>query len=214
MKQITLEDRVKNLENLLLKNENKEVGSLYHYCTTNSMIFNLNNNSITAREWDNKLSRTGKALSLTRDKSDSNLLNLIRSIGSLRYEPVIWRLELDGTKIAERYRVAPFSSKKGMDLLSVKTRQKEEFMEVDLNNLTDYIKSIKIYNFITKDTDGNLLLKNPMTRGLRKPKVITEGQIADIIKCLQMVKSKTGNLEFDTVSKDLKDLSSFEKALG
>lgn len=192
----------------LKTNENKQVGILYHYCNSNSMVYNLKNNRITASPFfgrQNHLSSSRSTVSLTRDGSTSMLLQLRNQIGSLSYSSLIWRIMLDGDKLSNGKKLTPYNYKgkfKNQTLNHIKGRQSEEFLDSDLNNLSTFVLNVKCYSFI--DLRDDILVK----RTIFKFVPLTKEEAKDILSTISLAKKAYKTIYYDTISKNLPTIDS------
>jgi len=151
-----LEYRISRLEKML-KNEAKQVGTLYHVCTLKAYL-----------EWIapyDMLQASGKYynwiyggndfVSFTRDKY------FVVSTKSVQQSKVLIQLVIDGDKLSEKYKVGPYNDfafgPKGEpvdDSDAVEYREKEEVVRGPINNLSKYIKEIRVDVF---DMDSSAL---------------------------------------------------------
>lgn len=197
----------------LKTNESKQVGILYHYCNSNSMIYNIKNNKLTASPFfgmQNHLSSSRSTVSLTRNGSDSMLLQLRNQIGSLRDSSLIWRINIDGDKLSNNKKLTPYNYKgrfKNQTLDLIKSRQSEEFLDSDLNNLSDFVLNVKCYSFI--DLRDSILVKRTIVKFVP----LTREEARDILNTVSIVKKVYKTIYYDTISKNFPTLDSLTIAL-
>lgn len=142
---LLLEYRISKLEKML-KNEAKQVGTLYHVCTLKAYL-----------EWiapKDMLQASGKYynwvyggddyVSFTRDKY------FVVGTKSVQQSSVLVQLVIDGDLLSERYKIGPYNDfafgpdGEHVDELSPKTREMEEAVKGPIKNLSKYIKEMRV----------------------------------------------------------------------
>lgn len=150
-------NRIYKLEKLLLKNEAKQVGTLYHSTAlTTAMNFIIAEDTLksSGRYRPNKISGTSDVIYFSRNRSISN-------INFLTGSDVIVTLVVDGDKLSEKYKVFPYNDfgfGQETDIHgnvsipdSPNIRQQEECVRGPIKNISKYTKEI-IVRF--NDTTG------------------------------------------------------------
>jgi len=157
MNDIYLEARVARLEKLLsVKNEEKQVGILYHVCTLNDYLKYIFPNDILSAsgKYDNYLYGSNDYVSFTRDK------RFVVSTEKVDTANILVRLVVDGDKLSERYRIGPYNdfayniSSGELDPSNdeARLREKEEVVKGPIKNISKYIIEIEFdLNKINKD---------------------------------------------------------------
>lgn len=151
-------NRIYKLEKLLLKNEAKQVGTLYHSTAlTTAMNFIIAEDTLqsSGRYRPNKLSGTRDVVYFSRNRSIAN-------INFLTGSDVVVTFVVDGDKLSENYKVFPynyFGFDQETDIHgnvsipdSPNIRQQEECVRGPIKNISKYTKEI-IVRF--NDTVGN-----------------------------------------------------------
>ena len=144
---LMLEQRVSRLEKLL-KNEAKQVGTLYHSTAlTTAMNFIIAEDTLQSSERyrPNKLSGTRDIVYFSRNRSIAN-------INFLTGSDVVVTLVVDGDKLSEKYKVFPynyFGFDQETDIHgnvsipdSPNIRQQEECVRGPIKNISKYTKEI------------------------------------------------------------------------
>lgn len=200
--------------------ESKQVGMLYHYCNSVNMVRNIKNNKLTSSPlfgmW-NCLSSSKSTVSLTRDGSKAMLLQLKTQIGTMRESPVVWKITIDGDKLSNNKKLTPYNykgrtnSRRGkpreQDLGSVKSRQNEEFLDSDLDNLSSFVLNVKCCSFI--ELKGGMLVKET-NNGLVK---LTKEEAKDTLNTISIVKKAYGTVYYFSNYKTFPTLDSLVIAL-
>ena len=115
-------------------NEAKQVGKLYHVCSSRSLIYNLKHNSISPGEWSN--TRNGKkCISFTRDPH-----YVVDTID--KTDPFIFQLVIDGDKLSENKKIEPYADQ---DYRSREELEKEESVEGSIRDLRKYLIKINLF---------------------------------------------------------------------
>lgn len=160
-----------------IKTEGKQIGDIYHVCSPQSLLYNLNHNSITPHTFSVSLDQ-GDGVSLTRNK---NFL-----VNTTLFSPVVFRITLDGDKISDNYKVRPYDFYADIPMEdrieNKKTKLFDEMEEVVLgkiNNLDRYLKNVEM-----------VIKSNPSTE-IPKEKQAT-------LDCLNIIKNK--NIPFTSTS--------------
>ena len=89
-----------------LLNEGKQVGTLYHFTTLNSLLDILKSNKLTTRTYNIDSPYGKQVISLTRNKNfdKTNQIFWFRLAGN---RPINVRLTLDGDKLSNNYHLEP-----------------------------------------------------------------------------------------------------------
>jgi hypothetical protein len=152
-----LEVRITRLEKLLsVKNESKQVGTLYHVCTIDDYLrYILPNDTLsTSGNYKNFLYGGNDYVSFTRDR------HFVVSTNKVDAANILIRLVVDGDKLSERYRIGPYND----FAYNVKFgefdpsndepefREKEEVVKGPIKSISKYIIKIDFdLNKINKD---------------------------------------------------------------
>ena len=98
--------RIYKLESLLLKNEAKSVGTLYHICNLSSLNHILKTNTIeSSGKWNNDLYNGDELVSFTRSQyfiPTDGLFHLIS-------QNILFQIVVDGNKLSENYKIGPYN---------------------------------------------------------------------------------------------------------
>lgn len=148
-KLLMLEQRVSRLEKLL-RNEAKQVGTIYHVCNLDSLKHILKTNTIeSSGKWYNHLYHGDEFVSFTRDQyfiPNDGLYYLTK-------QNIIFQIVVDGNKLSENYKVGPYNDWlfQGDDI--IEDREMEEAVKGPIKNASKYIKEIRFdfHNECTSD---------------------------------------------------------------
>ena len=148
-KLLMLEQRVSRLEKLL-RNEAKQVGTIYHVCNLDSLNHILKTNTIeSSGKWYNHLYYGDEFVSFTRDQyfiPNDGLYYLTK-------QNIIFQIVVDGNKLSENYKVGPYNDWhfQGDDI--IEDREMEEAVKGPIKNASKYIKEIRFdfHNECTSD---------------------------------------------------------------
>lgn len=152
-----LNKRIAKLENAVL--EAKQVGTLYHVCTLDAYLKYIEpyDQLVASGKYYNWVYGGNDFVSFTRDKY------FVVSTKSVQRSKVLIQLVIDGDKLSERYKIGPYNDfafgLKGEpvdDSSAVEYREKEEVVRGPINNLSKYIKEIRVDVF---DMDSSALSK-------------------------------------------------------
>lgn len=125
-------------------NESKQVGVLYHVCNAESMLYNLEHDSITPGSSSNIRKVSGRrdgrkveyAVSFTRNKD-----YFVDTVDS----PVFFQIVLDGDTLSESFKISPYAAD---DYRDPDSFESEEVIYFGLNegvtNLSKYIIKINV----------------------------------------------------------------------
>lgn len=136
-----------NSDSLLTK-EGKQVGDLYHACTFKSMLHIANTDTLSPGLNANVVNMK-RTVSFTRNPNF-----VVDTIGNT---PVLFILTIDGDKLSEHYKTQPFAHSQYRDAIS------DEFEEVavgKINDLSSYIKAVRIFFFENKNNQGRSYLES------------------------------------------------------
>ena len=148
-KLLMLEQRVSRLEKLL-RNEAKQVGTIYHVCNLDSLKHILKTNTIeSSGKWYNHLYHGDEFVSFTRDQyfiPTDGLYNITE-------QNILFQIVVDGNKLSENYKIGPYNDwiYQGYDI--IEDREMEEAVKGPIKNASKYIKEIRFdfYNECTSD---------------------------------------------------------------
>lgn len=164
---LALEQRLSKLDEKLKVLEAKQVGIIYHVCTLDSYLkFIEPNDQLTASgKYTNQIYGDSNFVSFTRDKY------FVVGTKSVQQSKVLIQLVIDGDKLSEHYKVAPYNDfafdANGHSISDIpKYREKEEGVKGPIKNLSKYIKEIRVDSF---DMDSSTLAK------MRKAKLAEKG---------------------------------------
>ena len=138
-KLLKLEKRVSRLEKLL-RNEAKQVGTIYHVCNLDSFNHILKTNTIeSSGKWYNHLYHGDEFVSFTRNQyfiPNDGLSNITE-------QNILFQIVVDGNKLSENYRVGPYNDLpcQGYDIIA--NREMEEAVKGPIKNASKYIKEIR-----------------------------------------------------------------------
>lgn len=104
--------------------EAKQVGTLYHSTSGEGLISILRSNNLKVNT-QGEYSSFGNQVSFTRDKD---------------YRPGAYTMEIDGTKLSNKYKVEPFTYRIGN--IRGTRGEAEEVVKQDINDIKDYIANI------------------------------------------------------------------------
>ena len=136
---LKLEKRVSRLEKLL-RNEAKQVGTIYHVCNLDSLNHILKTNTIeSSGKWYNHLYHGDEFVSFTRNQyfiPNDGLSNITE-------QNILFQIVVDGNKLSENYRVGPYNDLpfQGYDIIA--NREMEEAVKGPIENASKYIKEIR-----------------------------------------------------------------------
>jgi len=114
---------------MLIKEEGKQVGTLYHYTSISNLMMILDTNTLYNRR---------KNICFTRDQ---NFNSCDREISGLDC-----RLEIDGDSLSNNYKIEPYSDQKIVNNDPKKLESEEKINEETISPIIPYIKKITIYN--------------------------------------------------------------------
>ena len=148
-KLLMLEKRVSRLEKLL-RNEAKQVGTIYHVCNLDSLKHILKTNTIeSSGKWYNHLYHGDEFVSFTRDKyfiPNDGLSNITE-------QNILFQIVVDGNRLSENYKIGPYNDwiYQGYDIIA--DREMEEAVKGPIKNASKYIKEIRFdfHNECTSD---------------------------------------------------------------
>ena len=148
--------RIYKLENLLLKNEAKQVGTLYHICNLSSLNHILKTDTIeSSGKWNNDLYNGDEFVSFTRSQyfiPTDGLFHLIS-------QNILFQIVVDGNKLSENYKIGPYNDWYFQGDDNPKYREMEESVKGPIKNASKYIKEIRFdfYNECTSDKTLTLI---------------------------------------------------------
>ena len=148
-KLLKLERRVSRLEKLL-RNEAKQVGTIYHVCNLDSLNHILKTNTIqSSGKWYNHLYHGDEFVSFTR----AQYMIPTDGLYYLTEQNILFQLVVDGNKLSENYKIGPYNDLpfNGYDIIT--DREMEEAVKGPIKNASKYIKEIRFdfYNECTSD---------------------------------------------------------------
>lgn len=165
--------------------ERKQVGNLYHVCSTDALVYNLKNNSITPGRASN--TRKGKkVISLTRNK------NYI--VDTISFEDIVFfQIVLDGDKISDSHRIEPYADTMYRD---PEEQEQEEIVYGNINNLDTVLKSVTVYidctAILSGFSRGRFSIKKSVLDALNiLQKYNTQVSIAPIVSRVKLEKIRT-----------------------
>jgi len=116
-------------------NEAKQVGTLYHFTTLQSLLDILKTNTLkTSNKFEKDKLPT---VSLTRDK-----LGDIGGVGGTGTKTV--RISIDGNKLSNKYKITPYNYYFNYPDFKESEDEMEEIIQGDINDITNYIIEIRI----------------------------------------------------------------------
>lgn len=142
--------RVYKLENLLLKNEARQVGTLYHVCNLSSLNHILRTNTIeSSGKWNNDLYNGSEWVSFTR----SQYFIPTDGLFHLTSQNILFQIVVDGNRLSENYKIGPYNDWHFQGDDSPAYREMEESVKGPIKNASKYIKEIRFdfYNECTSD---------------------------------------------------------------
>lgn len=146
---LKLEQRVSRLEKLL-RNESKQVGTIYHVCNLDSLNHILKTNTIeSSGKWYNHLYHGDEFVSFTRDQymMPNDGLHYLTS------QNILFQIVVDGNKLSENYKIGPYNDMPFNGYDFPVDREKEEAVKGPIKNASKYIKEIRFdfYNECVSD---------------------------------------------------------------
>ena len=160
--------RITTLEKLL-KNEAKQVGTLYHVCTLDAYLTYIEPKDMlqASGKYYNWVYGGDDYVSFTRDKY------FVVGTKSVQASKVLIQLVIDGDKLSEHYKIGPYNDfafgpdgEHIDDGEAAKYREKEEAVKVPIKNLSKYIKEIRVDVFS---------MDNAAIAKIRKAKLVEKG---------------------------------------
>ena len=148
-KLLKLEQRVSRLEKLL-RNESKQVGTIYHVCNLDSLNHILKTNAIeSSGKWYNHLYHGDEFVSFTRDQ----YMIPNDGLSYLTSQNILFQIVVDGNKLSENYKVGPYNDMPFQGYDFPVDREKEEAVKGPIKNASKYIKEIRFdfYNECVRD---------------------------------------------------------------
>ena len=142
--------RIYKLENLLLKNEAKQVGTLYHVCNLSSLNHILRTNTIeSSGKWNNDLYNGSEWVSFTR----SQYFIPTDGLFHLTNQNILFQVVVYGNKLSENYKIGPYNDWHFQGDDDPVYREMEEAVKGPIRNASKYIKEIRFdfYNECTSD---------------------------------------------------------------
>lgn len=174
-----LEKRLERLERILsesIKNEAKQVGTLYHVCTLDAYLTYIapSDQLAASGKYQNWVYGGNDLVSFTRDKY------FVVGTKSVQKSKVLIQLVIDGDLLSERYKIGPYNDfafgPSGEHVEETpsddgryqpqKYREKEECTRGPIKNISKYIKEIRMDVF---DMDSGALSK------IRRSKLLGKG---------------------------------------
>ena len=148
-----LEARVARLESLFLKNESKQVGTIYHVCNLDSLKHIRKTNTIeSSGKWYNALHHGSEWISFTRDQYFIPTDGLYY----LTSQNILFQIVVDGNKLSENYKVGPYNDWYFQDDDTPAYREMEEAVKGPIKNASKYIKEIR-FDFCSECTSDKTL---------------------------------------------------------
>ena len=148
-KLLKLEKRVSRLEKLL-RNESKQVGTIYHVCNLDSLNHILKTNTIeSSGKWYNHLYHGDEFVSFTRDQ----YMMPNDGLSYLTSQNILFQIVVDGNKLSENYKIGPYNDMPFNGYDFPVDREKEEAVKGPIKNASKYIKEIRFdfYNECVSD---------------------------------------------------------------
>lgn len=151
-KLLKLEQRVSRLEKLL-RNEAKQVGTIYHVCNLDSLNHILKTNTIeSSGKWYNVLYHGSEWVSFTRDQYFIPTDGLYY----LASQNILFQIVVDGNKLSENHKIGPYNDWYFQDDDIIADREMEEAVKGPIKNASKYIKEIR-FDFYSECTSDNTL---------------------------------------------------------
>ena len=148
-KLLKLEQRVIRLEKLL-RNEAKQVGTIYHVCNLDSLKHILKTNTIeSSGKWYNHLYHGDEFVSFTRDQ----YMIPNDGLSYLTSQNILFQIVVDGNKLSENYKIGPYNDMPFQGYDFPVDREKEEAVKGPIKNASKYIREIRFdfYNECVSD---------------------------------------------------------------
>lgn len=132
--------------------EAKQVGTIYHVCSLSDLEYLIPKDTLSSSgSYYNKLLKTDKAISFTRDK------NFFVDVPNIANAPIHVQLVVDGDKLSENYKVTPYNDfytrddsdpnvyvPKSPNKIDPMYLEKEEAVIGPIKKFSKYLKSIKV----------------------------------------------------------------------
>lgn len=192
--------------------EAKQVGTLYHICSLSDLEYIIPNDTLSSSGmYYNKLLKTDKAVSFTRDK------NFHVDVPKVANSPIRVQLVVDGDKLSENHKVTPYNdfytgneldsnvyAPKSPYKIDPKYLEKEEAVIGPIKNFSKYLKSINIIinSLPDKELDDIKYVVEDLIWYTDKNNIPVELEIKD-----SSLKNRIRDLE-DILSYDPYDMSS------
>lgn len=148
-KRLKLEQRVSRLEKLL-RNEAKQVGTIYHVCNLDSLNHILKTDTIeSSGKWYNHLYHGDEFVSFTRDQ----YMIPNDGLSYLTSQNILFQIVVDGNKLSENYKIGPYNDMPFQGYDFPVDREKEEAVKGPIKNASKYIREIRFdfYNECVSD---------------------------------------------------------------
>ena len=148
-KLLKLEHRVSRLEKLL-RNEAKQVGTIYHVCNLDSLNHILKTDTIeSSGKWYNHLYHGDEFVSFTRDQ----YMIPNDGLSYLTSQNILFQIVVDGNKLSENYKIGPYNDMPFQGYDFPVDREKEEAVKGPIKNASKYIREIRFdfYNECVSD---------------------------------------------------------------
>ena len=120
----------------LIKENGKQVGTLYHYTSMGNLMMILDANSLYSRM---------NSICFTRDQ---NFNSCNREVSGLDC-----RLEIDGDALSNNYKIEPYSDQKFVEDDPTRLESEERVSGERISPIIPYIKKITIYDIPFTDPD-------------------------------------------------------------
>ena len=166
-----LEKRIARLESLANINEAKQVGTLYHVCSLKDYLkYILPHDQLSSSgQYYNYLYGGNNYVSFTRDQK------FVIDTRDEEYSFVFIQLVVDGDKLSENYKVAPyndFAYTKGGKLKDNEDptrREMEECVKGPIKNLSKYLKEVRFDILATHEltNEPDILTLNKKRKSLK-----------------------------------------------
>ena len=148
-KLLKLEQRVSRLEKLL-RNEAKQVGTIYHVCNLDSLKHILKTNTIeSSGKWYNHLYHGDEFVSFTRDQ----YMIPNDGLSYLTSQNILFQIVVNGNKLSENYKIGPYNDMPFQGYDFPVDREKEEAVKGPIKNASKDIREIRFdfYNECVSD---------------------------------------------------------------
>jgi len=113
----------------LIREEGKQVGTLYHFTSISNLLMLLDANTLYSKRKNICFTRNQNFISDNREVSGTDC-----------------RLEIDGDSLSNSYKIEPYNDEKFTENNPVKLEQEERINEEIISPIIPYIKEITIYD--------------------------------------------------------------------